>query len=90
MLWSLTIVWIVVAIVGYLLLGYGRQVNGLPNQYVLGWIAAFAIGTLGCWWYARIKHRDLCAPLLELIESRFPSLEQRLTTAVGLRPTELS
>lgn len=87
MLWSLTIVWIVVAIVGYMLLGYGRQVNGLPNQYVQGWIAAFAIGTLGCWWYARLKHRDLRS-IAELIESRFPSLEQRLTTAVELRPTE--
>jgi Zn-dependent protease with chaperone function len=87
MLWSLTIVWIVVAIVGYLMLGYGKQVNGLPSHYVQGWIAAFGIGTLGCWWYARIKLRDLRS-VAELIESRFPSLEQRLTTAVELRPTE--
>ncbi len=87
MLWSLTIVWIVVAIGGYMLLGYGKQVNGLPSQYIQGWIAAFVIGTLGCWWYARIKHRDLRS-VAELIESRFPSLEQRLTTAVELRPAE--
>lgn len=89
MLWSLTIVWIVIAIVGYWLLSYGRQVNGLPSQYVQIWIAAFGIGTLACWWYARIKHRDLRS-IAALIESRFPSLEQRLTTAVELRPTEES
>lgn len=85
LLCSLAIVWIAVAAMGYLLLRYGRQAEGISQAWLVGWLALIACGTIAAWLFARKWHRNVTS-VARLIEKQFPSLEQRLTTAVELRP----
>ena len=86
--WSLAVVWLVAALTGWGLLKGAEQI-ALPKSSVWIWLGVTAAATIVTMIMLRLRYRDLGA-IAARVEREFPALNQRLITAVSLRPNAAS
>ena len=82
--WSLALVWLLAVVAGYGLLQVAQQ-SGLPKSVIWTWLGLTAAATLATMLLLKLRHRDL-TQIASRLEDQFPALNQRLITAVSLRP----
>ena len=82
--WSLALVWLLAVLAGWGLLQVAQQ-SGLPRSVTWTWLSVTAAATCATMLLVKFRYRDL-TQIASRVESEFPALNQRLITAVSLRP----
>ncbi len=82
--WVLAAVWLLAVVVGWGLLQVAEQ-SGIPRSAAWIWLGITAVASLLTMRVVKSKYHDL-TQIASRVESQFPSLNQRLITAVNLRP----
>jgi hypothetical protein len=82
--WSLAAIWLLAVLAGWGLLQVARE-SGMPKGAVWIWLGVTAAVSLLSILLIKRRYRDL-TQIAARVEQEFPALNQRLITAVNLRP----